>query len=201
MHYDRNSALIAFFNTGGSHAPGGTSVNFSGYYAYVIWYLTGELRAAAYKTYPEEYAAPSTFGQIKILNPVSAGGWGAWELAARLSEINLNDGSVFFVSLLAVVPTFRAAGRPILPSVSTGILMSGSASWQTGSTCCSSRRLITGPILTGSIPNCSNYGPRSTGKIFVPKQDPFPACTPSAHWRGVFFRTQASTLSSRPQQQ
>ena len=38
MHYDRNAALIAFFNTGGSHAPGGTSVNFSGYYAYVTWY-------------------------------------------------------------------------------------------------------------------------------------------------------------------
>ena len=85
-------------------APRSTS---AAYYAYVTWYLTGESRAAAYKTYPEEYAAPSTFGQIKILNPVSAGGWGAWELAARLSEINLNDGSVFFAQPLGSRPNIQ----------------------------------------------------------------------------------------------
>ena len=164
-HYDRNPSLLAFFNTGGSHAPGGTSINFSGYYVYATWYLTGESRAAAYKTYPEEYAAPSTFGQIKILNPVRAGGWGAWELAARLSEINLNDGGVLFAQPLGSLPTSRAAGRPISPLASTGIQMLVSASWQTGSTCCSWRRLTIGLILAGSIRTCSNYGPRSTGKI------------------------------------
>ncbi|MGH6821379.1 MAG: porin, partial [Methylocella sp.] len=87
IDYQRDPSLILFFG-----APGDTSIHFSGFYAYATWYLTGESRAAAYKTYPEEYAAPATFGQIKILNPVSAGGWGAWELAARVSQINLNDG-------------------------------------------------------------------------------------------------------------
>jgi phosphate-selective porin OprO/OprP len=87
MDYQRDPSLIFFLG-----APGDTSIHFSGFYVYATWYLTGESRAAAYKTYPEEYAAPATFGQIKILNPVSAGGWGAWEVAARISQINLNDG-------------------------------------------------------------------------------------------------------------
>src|ERR1700730_14398935 len=82
--------------SGGAHAPGGTSVIFSGYYVYATWYLTGESRAEAYHSYPEEFNAPATFGQTKILHPVSAGGPGAWEVAARFSEINLNDGSVLF---------------------------------------------------------------------------------------------------------
>jgi phosphate-selective porin OprO and OprP len=102
MHYDRDGARLAFFNSFGNHAPGGTSVNFNGFYAYVTWYLTGESRASAYKTYPEEYAAPSTFGQIKILHPVSSGGWGAWEVAARVSEINLNDGHIGFFQPLGI---------------------------------------------------------------------------------------------------
>jgi len=54
MHYDRNPALLTFFNTGRAHAAGGTSVNFSGYYIYAAWYLTGESRAEAYISYPEE---------------------------------------------------------------------------------------------------------------------------------------------------
>ncbi|HET6376587.1 MAG TPA: porin [Methylocella sp.] len=92
MHYDRDAALITYF-----HAPGGTSINFSGWYAYATWYLTGESRAAAYVTYEKNPERPGTFGQIKILNPLSAGGWGAWELAARISAINLNDGSFLFL--------------------------------------------------------------------------------------------------------
>ena len=82
------------------HAPGGTSVNFSGWYVYATWYLTGESRAASYQTYPKEYTQPSGFGQIKILHPLSAGGWGAWEVAARVDELNLNSGG-FLVTDLA----------------------------------------------------------------------------------------------------
>jgi len=96
MHYDRDAGLLAFFNTGGAHAPGGTSLNFNGFYAYATWYLTGESRAEAYMIYPKEVNQPAEWDQIKILHPVSAGGTGAWELAARVSEINLNDGSVLF---------------------------------------------------------------------------------------------------------
>lgn len=98
MHYDRDPGLLSFFNTGGNHAPGGTSINFDGFYVYGTWYLTGESRAAAYASYPDEFNAPGNDNvkQIKILRPVSAGGYGAWELAARFSEINLNDGSFLF---------------------------------------------------------------------------------------------------------
>jgi phosphate-selective porin OprO/OprP len=48
---------------------------------------------------------PATFGQIDIKNPLSRGGIGAWELAARLSAINLNDGPYagsYFSNLMAI---------------------------------------------------------------------------------------------------
>ena len=77
-HYNRDPALIEFLR-----APGASSLNFSGYYAYATWYLTGESRAASYRT---DYRRPGTFDQIKILHPFSAGGTGAWELAARIQR-------------------------------------------------------------------------------------------------------------------
>jgi phosphate-selective porin OprO/OprP len=89
QNYSRTPWLIAALG-----APGGTQLDFSGYYVYATWYLTGESRAASYLTYPKEFNTPGTFGQINIKNPLSAGGWGAWELAARLSEINLNSGGI-----------------------------------------------------------------------------------------------------------
>lgn len=104
-HYDRSAALIEQL-----HAPGGTSVNFSGYYVLATWYLTGESRAETYLTYPGTYSFPGTFGQIKILNPVSAGGTGAWEAAARLSEINLNSGG-YLVAQPVGVPSNIQGGR------------------------------------------------------------------------------------------
>jgi phosphate-selective porin OprO/OprP len=111
MHYDRSAALIEELG-----APGGTSVNFNGYYVYATWYLTGESRAEQFRTYPnknmnpEEFYVPSTFGQIHILNPVSAGGTGAWEAAARLSEINLNSGG-YLVTQTGGVPSNIQGGR------------------------------------------------------------------------------------------
>ena len=107
MHYDRNPALLTFFNSFGNHAPGGTSINFNGYYVYATWYLTGESRAEAYITYPEEINQPAEWRQIKILNPVRAGGWGAWELAARFSEINLNDGTIGFPQPVGARPNIQ----------------------------------------------------------------------------------------------
>jgi phosphate-selective porin OprO and OprP len=107
MHYNRNPALLTFFNSFGNHAPGGTKINFNGYYVYATWYLTGESRAEAYITYPEEINQPAEWRQIKILNPVRAGGWGAWELAARFSEINLNDGTIGFAQPVGTLPNIQ----------------------------------------------------------------------------------------------
>jgi phosphate-selective porin OprO and OprP len=103
IHYDRNPAIIVF-----QGAPGAASVNFDGFYAYATWYLTGESRAEAYRSYPEEFNQPANdnVAQIKILHPWSAGGWGAWELAARVSEINLNSGGFINATL---APAFTSS--------------------------------------------------------------------------------------------
>ena len=101
-HYNRDAALIELLK-----APGASALNFSGYYAYATWYLTGELRAASYRT---DYRRPGTFDQIQILHPLSAGGIGAWEFAVRLSELNLNSGG-FLVRQPVGVPSNIQGGR------------------------------------------------------------------------------------------
>jgi phosphate-selective porin OprO/OprP len=94
-HYARNGGALAVArratSNAGANASGGTSLDFNGFYVSGMWYLTGESRAEAYKVGQLNGAA---FGQIKILNPLNKGGWGAWELAARYSQINLNDGGI-----------------------------------------------------------------------------------------------------------
>lgn len=92
-HYNRDAGALLFAraNGAGINSVGGTSLNFNGFYVNGTWYLTGESRAEAYRV---DDLNPATFGQIKILNPLSAGGIGAWELAARFSELNLNDGGI-----------------------------------------------------------------------------------------------------------
>jgi phosphate-selective porin OprO and OprP len=104
-HYDRDATLIRLLQ-----APGGTSINFSGYYVYASWYLTGESRPLAYRTYPGTYNFPGTFEQIPINNPVSAGGPGAWQALARLSEINLNSGGFLFLQPVGL-PSNIQGGR------------------------------------------------------------------------------------------
>jgi phosphate-selective porin OprO/OprP len=103
-HYDRDGGSVLEASTLGYYAPGGSSLDFNGYYVYGTLYLTGESRAAAYKV---KALNPSNFGQIKILNPLSKGGIGAWELAARFSTLNLNNGpytGTNFVNLIALAP-------------------------------------------------------------------------------------------------
>jgi phosphate-selective porin OprO/OprP len=103
LHYNRDAGRLAFFNAFGNHAPGDTSLNFQGFYVYATWYLTGESRAEQYRGY-EEFNTPGNpnVAQIKILHPWSAGGWGAWELAARVDELNLNDGGTRFFQPLGI---------------------------------------------------------------------------------------------------
>lgn len=63
----------------------GTDLDFDGGYAQLAWAITGESRP--YKA--------GAFSRILPRNPfsLSGGGWGAWELAARYSTIDLTDGA------------------------------------------------------------------------------------------------------------
>lgn len=99
--YNRSNGAILLANAAGNYAPGGSALDFDGYYAYGTWHLTGESRASAYKV---AGLNPATFGQIDIKHPLSAGGLGAWELGLRYSAINLNNGPISgssFPNLLA----------------------------------------------------------------------------------------------------
>jgi phosphate-selective porin OprO/OprP len=92
-YYNRSAQALARAQNinGGPDASGGTSLNFNGFYVYGTWFLTGESRAASYKVGALNSAE---FGRISILNPVSKGGIGAWEIAGRYSQVNLNDGGI-----------------------------------------------------------------------------------------------------------
>jgi phosphate-selective porin OprO/OprP len=64
----------------------GGDVNFRGWYAQTAYLLTGESR---------NYSPSSgKFERIKPARSVSDGGPGAWQLAARLSEVDLSDGAI-----------------------------------------------------------------------------------------------------------
>lgn len=85
-----------------------SSSSFDGWYVQVQYFLTGETRITAYTDIDHNVNTPYTFStQPKILNPVSKGGWGAWEVAARWSAINLDSGSQGFWSYL---PAYGAIG-------------------------------------------------------------------------------------------
>jgi phosphate-selective porin OprO/OprP len=66
-------------------APASSSLNFNGGYAEASWTITGESRPYI--------PASGAYGRITPANPVNPGGtgWGAWEIAARYSVVNLND--------------------------------------------------------------------------------------------------------------
>ena len=61
------------------------SLQFQGGYAEAAWVLTGETRPYN--------SASASYAPLAPANPFSltGGGWGAWEIAARYSTINLND--------------------------------------------------------------------------------------------------------------
>jgi len=59
---------------------------FSGFNVTGSWILTGETR--------EYDTRGATFGLVRPATPVSDGGWGAFEVAARYSSVDLSDGSV-----------------------------------------------------------------------------------------------------------
>lgn len=66
----------------------GDNPNFMGYYVFASYFLTGEHR---------EYDPESgEFDRVKPLENFRgpSGGWGAWELAARYSRLDLSDGNI-----------------------------------------------------------------------------------------------------------
>jgi phosphate-selective porin OprO and OprP len=103
-HYARNTSAIAYARALNGFAPGGSSQDFGGYYVYGTWYLTGESRAASYEV---KGLNGAEFTQIKIKHPLSAGGWGAWEVGLRYSEVNMNSGPFqgsYYQNLVALAP-------------------------------------------------------------------------------------------------
>jgi phosphate-selective porin OprO/OprP len=74
-----------WYNVDRDALPGLSSVKFDGGYAQASYVLTGETH-----TYNAGNAA---YNGIAPANPFSleAGGWGAWEIAGRISTVNLND--------------------------------------------------------------------------------------------------------------
>ena len=67
---------------------GAADLDFDGWNVYSTWSITGESRADAYRL---------SSGEFKRLKPNAAfdpeqGNWGAWELALRFAEVDLNDG-------------------------------------------------------------------------------------------------------------
>ncbi|MDR4513078.1 porin [Nitrosomonas sp.] len=83
--------LLGPFSAGGEYThswmdvKGSSDLSFHGWYTEAAWTLTGESRVYRkglfYRVIPE-----NTFSLTK-------GGWGAWELAVRYGEIDLNDGA------------------------------------------------------------------------------------------------------------
>lgn len=69
-----------------SRDTGFSNATFNGYYLQASYYLTGEHRN--YKT------DRGIFDRTSPLNPVTDGGWGAWQVAARYSAIDLTDGGI-----------------------------------------------------------------------------------------------------------
>jgi phosphate-selective porin OprO/OprP len=67
-------------------APELDSPDFTGYYVTGSWALTGEMRGYNRKS--------GVFNPLPVAKSVYQGGWGAWEVAARWSDIDLTNGLV-----------------------------------------------------------------------------------------------------------
>jgi phosphate-selective porin OprO/OprP len=67
-------------------APELGSPDFTGYFVTGSWALTGEMRGYNRKS--------GIFNPLPVAKSVYQGGWGAWEVAARWSDIDLTDGLV-----------------------------------------------------------------------------------------------------------
>lgn len=80
------SVQSEYIGTKMDRSSGNSNLNFDGWYVQGTWALNGKPR----------HFVPSkgVMVGVKPTSPVSAGGWGAWELAARYSGLDLNDASI-----------------------------------------------------------------------------------------------------------
>ena len=114
--YERDFTNALIFGNGG-----GTSLRYSGYYVFGSVFLTGESRAASYKGYDKDWNTPGSFGEVQIKNPLNKGGLGAFEFAARYSEINLNNGGLVDGNFAyAAVAVGNAAQKAIASTATLG---------------------------------------------------------------------------------
>ncbi len=84
--YGPFSAQGEYIRTHVNRDDGFSDLDFDGYYAWVSWLLTGESRP--YRNRLGE------FGRVKPKRIVGKGGLGAWEVALRYSNLDLDDGDI-----------------------------------------------------------------------------------------------------------
>ena len=80
-------AQAEYYNERVSRSNGLSALNFNGFYVQTGFFLTGESRH-----YNKKYAS---YKRVKPFNPVGLGGWGAWEIAARYSYMDLASNNNF----------------------------------------------------------------------------------------------------------
>lgn len=106
------TGLDAF--AGGSGATPASNPGFFGAYGEVGWFITGETRG---------YSG-NAWGRTKVLNPINKGGSGAFQLAARLDYLDLDDDA-----LKTAATTNFATGATSLAALDTRL---GRGGTQTG---------------------------------------------------------------------
>ena len=79
-----------YINTSVSRRNGKDDLEFAGWFAQGAWTITGEDRSYQ--------GNKGLFDGVKPAKPTTAGGYGAWELALRLSELDLSDGKKSLVA-------------------------------------------------------------------------------------------------------
>ncbi|NOR67912.1 MAG: hypothetical protein GQ528_11210 [Woeseiaceae bacterium] len=78
--------LAAEYVSNDVDAPALGDPTFDGYHVTGSWILTGEMRAYRKRT--------GIFGPVPVAKSVNQGGWGAWEVAFRWSDLDLTDGQI-----------------------------------------------------------------------------------------------------------
>jgi phosphate-selective porin OprO/OprP len=85
VQYQNFYTQAGYFGYGVDQRAALPSYAFDGWYAQATWVMTGESRT--YNTASAAFTNP----RPRIPFSLKGGGWGAWELAARYSDLDLND--------------------------------------------------------------------------------------------------------------